>query len=205
MKTQARTGPFPATKPALRRGGYQAIIWLDKAKNRRVYLDLNAAEAKWLRAVAAAFSLTIEEFIKQFYRKALPGAPYDREQDGQDYNKKVLELFTVSCNDAAVWRQVKAIALHDKLESPERFCLNAILSSLECSNETFLFDPRTSAVICERDAISALTFLTNLESEPPIKKGGRPIRGSAMRPLNAGRTDSPHETLDALSPIRWVD
>ena len=183
MKTQACTVPFPTTKPALRRGGYQAIIWLDKAKNYRVYLDLNAGEAKWLRAVATAFSLTIEEFIKQFYRRQLPGPPYDREQNEQDYTEKELELFTVSCNDAKVWGQVKAIALHDKLESPERFCLDAILSSLECSNETFLFDPRTSAVICELDAIYALAFQTNLESEPPLQRGGRPIRGIAMKPL----------------------
>lgn len=178
MNTKTIPFPLERPKPARRRRGLQAVISLDRSTGDRVYLDLNEGEKKWLRSIAAAYSLTIEEFIQKFHAGELPGPPFAREgQDSKAYSKAELGLFTVTCNDPAVWRQVEAIARYDEVESAMRVCLNAILSTLECSNETLLFDPRTGAVLCDGDDIRFLEFRTNLPQEPALDRQKHIVRG----------------------------
>jgi hypothetical protein len=164
-----------------------AIVWLDKRKNYRVYLDLNAAETKWLGGIAAEFGLTINQFIFRFYRRLLPAPAYARRQHADCQREPAdLAMFKVTCSEPEVWRQLAGIAKYQKLKGgAEEQCVTSILSDLEMFNDDLLGSPKTGEVLCENDAVDALVFRTNLTEEPD----GR--RGFAMKALN-GRSSAVH-------------
>jgi hypothetical protein len=133
--------------------GYKDMIIL--GEKSRIYFDLNEREAKWLRGIANAFGLTIEEFTRRLHRGKLPRPPYPYRQ-AERGARRDLSLFKVTCRDAGIWKQLSAIARHEREPNAENICVEAIFSFLEMFNDDLLFDPRTGEVLCEVSEITAL-------------------------------------------------
>lgn len=165
MKTAApKILKTQATKKAHR--CYKATVWLDKSRNYRAYCDLDARETKWLCTIAAEFGLTIDEFIRRFYCRALPRPAYARKQ-GDDRPRKLsdLAMFKVTCSNPAVWSQLAAIAEYQKLKGgAEEECITSILLFLEMFNDDVLFSPKTGKVLCSNAEVDALAFRTGFIS-----------------------------------------
>lgn len=156
------------------------IVWLNRKANRRVYYDLNQAEAAWLESIARAFDLSIKKFVRGFYSGKLQtgGPAYPWDQSRNTSRRPDLQKFTITCSDPAVWRQLDAIAKHNDEGNAKELCARAILGELQIWNEELIFHPKTSAILCTRDELRALGFWTGQDQEPPQHPtAGRWMRG----------------------------
>lgn len=156
--------------------GYRAMIWLDESRNLRVYLDLDAGEARWLGSIADRLGLTIEEFLQKRQRDELPKPAYPKRQLDERTTAE-LSGFSIQCAVGGVWQQIEAIARFSK-KTPNQVCAEAILGTLECYNEDVLWDTE-GEIICESDDVSDLGYRTDSTEPPPIFKG-RMVRGSTL-------------------------